>query len=73
MDNALKKLIGSRAAIIGESPSKLLVDALLGNESKVANYFSVDPIVDESGLQQQHRMMKMALLMASLNMGLSTA
>ncbi|MBW1938457.1 MAG: hypothetical protein JRI67_06790 [Deltaproteobacteria bacterium] len=43
MDNALKKLIGSRAAIIGESPSKLLVDALLGNESKVANYFSVDP------------------------------
>ncbi len=43
MDVALEPLIGGRAALIGKSPSELLVNALLGNENKVANYFSVDP------------------------------
>ena len=43
VNELLDPLIGARAALFVKSPSELLVNALLGNENKVANYFSVDP------------------------------
>lgn len=43
MDDALAPFIGSTTGELGYSPSQLLINVALGNELKVANYFSVDP------------------------------
>ncbi len=43
MDTALGTLINQKIISTGKSPTDILLNALLGNESKVANYFSVDP------------------------------
>jgi len=43
MDNAVAPLLGGATVEPGYSHSKMLFDICLGNELKVANYFSIDP------------------------------